>query len=277
MPSFKTKSQDFTSIRSREWWTQNTNGSFPPIGGVLSVDNEHGHASWTVDLSLSSVSLSGGVLTYDASGLLVNGIPIGNETEVGATGPTGPIGLTGSTGPTGPSGPIGSTGATGPSGPIGSTGATGPSGPIGSTGATGPSGAVQTPVQLFDYRYNGTYWININSPTGIWTPSPFPNVLQFDVSANKTYTLTIEGEVTIANSGLCIIGADIVGGGGVLVYNCIKGPVGTGGSGTITFLTKPDLPSSAAIEIGIRNTNPGTMMLPNQCTATIYSVYYTSY
>ena len=48
--------------------------------------------------------------------------------EDGATGPTGPIGLTGPTGAIGPTGPIGLTGP---------TGATGPTGPIGLTGPTG--------------------------------------------------------------------------------------------------------------------------------------------
>ena len=50
--------------------------------------------------------------------------------EDGATGPTGPIGLTGPTGATGPTGPIGLTG------PTGATGPTGPRGEEGAQGAT---------------------------------------------------------------------------------------------------------------------------------------------
>ena len=56
----------------------------------------------------------------------------------GATGATGPIGLTGATGAPGP---IGLTGATGAPGPMGLTGAAGAVGPMGLTGATGVTGA----------------------------------------------------------------------------------------------------------------------------------------
>ena len=52
---------------------------------------------------------------------------------MGATGPTGTIGLTGAVGATGPTGTIGLTGAVGPAGP---TGATGPAGPSGGTTLT---------------------------------------------------------------------------------------------------------------------------------------------
>jgi len=73
--------------------------------------------------------------------------PIGLTGATGPAGSTGPIGLTGATGPAGSTGPIGLTGATGPAGstgPIGLTGATGAAGstgPIGLTGATGPAGS----------------------------------------------------------------------------------------------------------------------------------------
>ena len=74
--------------------------------------------------------------------------PIGLTGATGPAGSTGPIGLSGATGPAGSTGPIGLTGATGPAGstgPIGLTGATGPAGstgPIGLTGATGPAGPI---------------------------------------------------------------------------------------------------------------------------------------
>lgn len=62
----------------------------------------------------------------------------------GVTGPTGQQGITGPTGATGPTGPqgiTGSTGATGPTGPQGITGPTGATGPTGPQGITGPTGA----------------------------------------------------------------------------------------------------------------------------------------
>ena len=65
---------------------------------------------------------------------------------MGATGATGPAGVTGATGPrgatgaTGAAGPAGSTGATGPAGTNGQNGAMGPTGPAGATGAIGPVG-----------------------------------------------------------------------------------------------------------------------------------------
>jgi len=63
---------------------------------------------------------------------------------MGATGATGPAGLTGANGAagaTGPAGPTGATGAAGATGPAGPTGATGPAGPIGANGAGGATGA----------------------------------------------------------------------------------------------------------------------------------------
>ena len=77
-------------------------------------------------------NLNSGIVELVSLGLTSSSIG-GN----GATGPTGPAGLTGATGATGPSGLTGATGATGPSGLTGATGATGPSGLTGATGATG--------------------------------------------------------------------------------------------------------------------------------------------
>jgi hypothetical protein len=70
--------------------------------------------------------------------------PIGLTGPAGPTGATGPIGLTGPAGPTGATGPIGLTGPAGPTGatgPIGLTGPAGATGPIGLTGPAGPTGA----------------------------------------------------------------------------------------------------------------------------------------
>jgi hypothetical protein len=80
MPSFKTKSEDFQSIRSRLWSAQNPDGSFPEVGSVLSIVGPRGVADWTADVSLNSVTLGGsGTLTYnDASGLMLNGGPVGS-------------------------------------------------------------------------------------------------------------------------------------------------------------------------------------------------------
>ena len=65
----------------------------------------------------------------------------GSTGPMGVTGPTGSTGATGSIGPTGPTGNTGATGSIGPTGVTGPTGNTGATGSIGPTGVTGPTGA----------------------------------------------------------------------------------------------------------------------------------------
>ena len=64
----------------------------------------------------------------------------GSTGPMGVTGPTGSTGATGSIGPTGPTGNTGATGSIGPTGVTGPTGSTGATGSIGPTGVTGPTG-----------------------------------------------------------------------------------------------------------------------------------------
>ncbi|WP_243514147.1 BclA C-terminal domain-containing protein, partial [Priestia filamentosa] len=86
----------------------------------------------------------------------------------GATGVAGPTGLTGVTGVTGPTGLTGLTGVTGPTGLTGATGVTGVTGPTGLTGATGTAvtatslNAVNTGGSVYAVVLGGT---NIALPT----------------------------------------------------------------------------------------------------------------
>lgn len=129
-------------------------------------------ASWTLDLSLNTLTLGGdGVLTCSGDLLLVNGIVAGSGGS-GSVGPTGPassvVGATGATGamgpagmigavgaiggigtigPMGPIGPVGGSGSMGDTGDVGPTGEDGPHGDTGPTGPTGPNGAATVPTK----------------------------------------------------------------------------------------------------------------------------------
>ena len=101
---------------------------------------------WTADstqVQLTSIDATGSVPLAPSVILTVAQVMY---TQVGPTGPQGPIGLTGPqgpiglTGPQGPQGLKGDTGNTGPQGLKGDTGDTGPQGPIGLTGPQGPKG-----------------------------------------------------------------------------------------------------------------------------------------
>ena len=126
----------------------NTEPTFPnPTGSVFGAVAAQWRAWFGAKVDAEGGSSSNQSLTTP----IINGVPINDVLNVGATGatgptgPTGPIGpaggATGPTGPTGLTGPTGPTGLTGATGPTGLTGATGPSGgPTGATGATGPTG-----------------------------------------------------------------------------------------------------------------------------------------
>ncbi len=68
---------DVATVKTRSIVYQNPDGTFPAIGGVLTMGDYTGHAAWTQDPYLNSVTLAGGVVTYDGSDLLLNGVPIG--------------------------------------------------------------------------------------------------------------------------------------------------------------------------------------------------------
>ncbi len=99
-------------MRTQQLRYQNPDWTYPVVGGVMAVTDDVGTVEPVLDLSLNSVSLTGGELTYDGMNLLLNGLPI----EGGSGGATGP------TGPAGPTGQAGAVGATGPAGLVGVTG-----------------------------------------------------------------------------------------------------------------------------------------------------------
>jgi hypothetical protein len=101
-------------------------------------------------------TLQGGTPTRASITLLTAG-------PQGATGSTGPTGVSGATGSTGP---VGVSGATGVTGPVGVSGATGPrgvsgaTGPIGVSGATGSTGVIGVTGVNWG---NFLYWNNTSS------------------------------------------------------------------------------------------------------------------
>lgn len=85
---------DTATLKTRSIVYQNPDGTFPAIGGVLTMGDYTGHAAWTQDPYLNSVTLAGGVLTYDGADLLLNDIPVGGGvmnisggTNISITGP----------------------------------------------------------------------------------------------------------------------------------------------------------------------------------------------
>jgi len=134
--------KDFYSIKTRLLTIQNPDGSFPPASSIFAFADQHGHIAPTQDITVDSIVLNGGALTYDATlGLLVNGSTIGTGPQ-GPQGPTGSMGRLGPYGPTGPTGIQGPTGSQGIVGPTGIQGPTGPQGLRGITGTIGPTGPI---------------------------------------------------------------------------------------------------------------------------------------
>lgn len=111
----------------------------PPSAGTNCVFSFSGNTALPGCATVGTgLTLSNGVLSSSATGVV---------GPAGPTGPQGPAGPTGATGPAGPKGDTGAagakgdTGATGATGPAGSNGATGPKGDTGATGLTGATGA----------------------------------------------------------------------------------------------------------------------------------------
>lgn len=76
-------SSDFHHIKVREIVVQNVDGSYPPVGSVINVVSDRGKTDWTQDLSLNSVTLApGGVVTYNGTDLVVNGVPLVNTRYI---------------------------------------------------------------------------------------------------------------------------------------------------------------------------------------------------
>jgi len=151
----------------------------------------------------------------------INGGRGGNVTELigppGATGPTGPDGLSAYevavdggfigdeaawlaslVGEAGAAGPAGATGATGATGAAGATGNTGPAGPTGSTGpagATGPAGPSAVSTNAGNKATLGTDSLvfvgadsdKVNTTRTISTTSPLTG--GGDLSANRTLAI----------------------------------------------------------------------------------------
>lgn len=114
----------------------------PPAAGTNCVFSFSGNTVLPGCATVGAgLTLSNGVLSSSATGVVGPAGPAGPQGPTGATGPAGPAGATGPKGDTGDAGAAGATGATGPQGPAGPIGLTGPAGPKGDTGATGLTGA----------------------------------------------------------------------------------------------------------------------------------------
>jgi hypothetical protein len=76
----RTNTAAYESIKASQFTFQNPDRTFPEPGGVLMIDNFKGATTWSRNLDIKSLTLSGpssvGVLTYDNQ-LLVNGSPVG--------------------------------------------------------------------------------------------------------------------------------------------------------------------------------------------------------
>jgi hypothetical protein len=76
----RTNTAAYESIKASQIVFQNPDRTFPAPGAVLAIDNLRGATTWSRNLDIDSVALSGssstGVLTYDNQ-LLVNGVPVG--------------------------------------------------------------------------------------------------------------------------------------------------------------------------------------------------------
>ena len=76
----RTNTAAYESIKASQLVFQNPDRSFPEPGTVLTIDNSKGATTWSKNLDIDSLALSGastvGVLTYENQ-LLVNGVPVG--------------------------------------------------------------------------------------------------------------------------------------------------------------------------------------------------------
>jgi hypothetical protein len=74
---------DLHSLKTRQIVYQHPDGTFPSAGGVLAMGDTRGHAAWTRDPSVDTITLAtGGTLAYDGSDLLLNGVPVQGVTSV---------------------------------------------------------------------------------------------------------------------------------------------------------------------------------------------------
>lgn len=78
----RTNTAAYESIKASQIVFQNPDRTFPEPGAVLAIDNLRGATTWSRNLDVDSMTLSGssstGVLTYDNQ-LLVNGNPVGGS------------------------------------------------------------------------------------------------------------------------------------------------------------------------------------------------------
>ncbi|HBF8345432.1 TPA: DNRLRE domain-containing protein [Clostridioides difficile] len=122
--------------------------------------------------------------------------PTGSTGATGSIGPTGPTGNTGATGSIGPTGVTGPTGATGSIGPTGATGATGVTGPTGPTGATGNS---SQPVANFLVNAPSPQTLNNGDAITGWQ-TIIGNSSSITVDTNGTFTVQENGVYYISVS-----------------------------------------------------------------------------
>ena len=126
-------------------------------------------------------TLTVGLLSSCATGVVVSWNQGGPLGPMGATGATGAAGATGAVGATGAAGATGLPGPAGDPGAPGAVGPTGPAGPKGTTGAMGPAGAGLNKV-IVGGTYGGV------SGLGIYTGSGF-TIVQ-DPTMLSRYTIT---------------------------------------------------------------------------------------
>ncbi|HGS9440146.1 TPA: DNRLRE domain-containing protein [Clostridioides difficile] len=120
----------------------------------------------------------------------------GSTGPMGVTGPTGSTGATGSIGPTGPTGNTGATGSIGPTGVTGPTGSTGATGSIGPTGVTGPTGNTGVTGSIGPTGATGATGVTgPTGPTGATGNSSQP-VANFLVNAPSPQTLNNGDAIT---------------------------------------------------------------------------------
>ncbi|WP_131008701.1 DNRLRE domain-containing protein [Clostridioides difficile] len=129
----------------------------------------------------------------------------GSTGPMGVTGPTGSTGATGSIGPTGPTGNTGATGSIGPTGVTGPTGSTGATGSIGATGVTGPTGPTgatgnsSQPVANFLVNAPSPQTLNNGDAITGWQ-TIIGNSSSITVDTNGTFTVQENGVYYISVS-----------------------------------------------------------------------------
>ncbi|WP_369546752.1 BclA C-terminal domain-containing protein [Bacillus velezensis] len=171
-------------------------------------------ADYTLLAAAGSTGATGGTGPTGITGATGGTGPTG---ITGATGVTGPTGITGAIGGTGPTGTTGATGGTGPTGSTGATGGTGPTGGTGATGGTGPTGSTGTSLTATSgYASNTGGGVVAVIVGGTTISLPNEQNLSADITANAANTI-----FTVAPAGRYYISYHINLTAGLLVSSRI--------------------------------------------------------